>query len=147
MFVLVDGITRWQNFLILNCMLAVFKLDNSYTPPPPPSPPAAMPNITDRIITLKYRSKRMLLHIKAQFICKVLFRSSLASLSKDVFERRTSTGSEAFYLSICLDANKFVLLTFFSLLKTIYPRVLTKPLANDTKSPLPVDVHVQKLVT
>ena len=65
----------------------------------------------------------------------------LGNLSKDVFERRTSTGSEAFFLFLCLDAIKFSLLTFFSLLKTIYPRVLTKPLPNDAKSPLPVDVR------
>ena len=45
-----------------------------------------------------------------------------------VFERRTSTGSEAFSLFICLDATKFVLPSFFSLTKTIYPRVSTKPL-------------------
>ena len=32
------------------------------------------------------------------------------------FERRTSTGSETFSLFICLDANKFVLLSFFSFL-------------------------------
>ena len=68
------------------------------------------------------------------------------SLSKNFFDRRTSTGSEAFPLFICLDANKFVLLSFFSLIKTIYPRVSTKPLANDAKSPLPVDVcHSQML--
>ena len=66
------------------------------------------------------------------------------NLSKDVFERRMSTGSEAFFLFICLDAIKFSLLTFFSLLKTIYPRVLTKPLPNDAKSPLPVDVRRSK---
>ena len=47
--------------------------------------------------------------------------------SKDVFEPRTSTGSEPFSLFICLDANKLVLLSFFSLLKTIYLRVSTKP--------------------
>ena len=68
----------------------------------------------------------------------------LGKLSKDVFERRTSTGSEAFFLFICLDAIKFLSLTFFSLLKTIYPRVLTKPLPNDAKSPLPVDVRRSK---
>ena len=66
------------------------------------------------------------------------------ALSNDVFERRTSTGSEAFSLFICLDANKLVLLSFFSLLKTIYPRVSTKPLPNDAKSPLPVDVRRSK---
>ena len=70
--------------------------------------------------------------------------SAVGTLSKDVFERRTSTGSEAFSLFICLDANKLVLLSFFSLLKTIYPRVSTKPLPNDAKSPLPVDVRLSK---
>ena len=69
---------------------------------------------------------------------------SVGNLSKDVFERRTSTGSEAFFLFIYLDAIKFSLLTFFSLLKTIYPRVLTKPLPNDAKSPLPVDARRSK---
>ena len=44
-------------------------------------------------------------------------------LNIDVFERRTSTGSEPFSIFICLDANKFVLLPFVSLIKTIYPRV------------------------
>ena len=32
----------------------------------------------------------------------------IGNLSKDVFERRTLTGSEAYSLFICLDANKFV---------------------------------------
>ena len=68
----------------------------------------------------------------------------LGSLSKDLFEGHTSTGSEPFSLFICLDANKFVLLSFFSLIKTIYPRVLTKPLPNDAKCPLPVDVRGSK---
>ena len=36
----------------------------------------------------------------------------IGNLSKDVFERRTSTGSEALSLSL-----------FFSLIKTIYPRI------------------------
>ena len=68
----------------------------------------------------------------------------LGNLSKDVFERRSSTGSEAFLLFICLDAIKFLSLTFFSLLKTIYPRVLTKLPPNDAKSLLPVDVRRSK---
>ena len=68
----------------------------------------------------------------------------IGSLSKDVFERRTSTGSEVFSFTVRLDANKFVLVTFFSLTKTIYLRVLTKPLPNDAKSPLPVDVRRAK---
>ena len=61
--------------------------------------------------------------------------------SKDVFERHMSTGTEAFSLFICLDANKFVLLNFFFLIKTIYPKVSTKTLPNDAKIPLPVDVR------
>ena len=65
----------------------------------------------------------------------------LESLSKDVFEGRTSTGSEPFSLYICLDANKFVLLSFFSLMKRIYPRVSNKPLPNNAKGPLPVDAR------
>ena len=68
----------------------------------------------------------------------------LGTLSKDVFEARTSTGSEAFSLFICLDANKLVLLSLFSLLKTIYPRVSTKWFPRDAKSPLPVDVRRSK---
>ena len=68
----------------------------------------------------------------------------LGSLSRDVFEQRTSTGSELFSLLVCLDANKFVLLSFFALIKTIYPRVSTEPLPNDAKSSLPVDVRRSK---
>ena len=73
-----------------------------------------------------------------------LLHMPIGSLSKDVFERRTSTGSEAFSLFICLDANKFVLLSVFSLIKTIYTRVSTKPLLTDVKSPLLVDVRRSK---
>ena len=72
------------------------------------------------------------------------YNQTLGTLSKDVFEPRTSTGSEAFSLFICLDANKLVLLSFFSLLKTIYPRVSTKSFPSDAKSPLPVDVPRSK---
>ena len=78
-----------------------------------------------------------------QCTCKVVVLL-IGNLSKDVFERRTSTGSEAFSLLICLDANKFVLLSFFSLIKTIYPRVSTDPFPNDAKSPFRVDVRRSK---
>ena len=71
----------------------------------------------------------------------------IRSLSKDVFERRKSTGSKAFTLFICLDANKFVLLSFFSLIKTIYLRIWTKPLRKNTKSPLPVDIRRLKTLS
>ena len=70
--------------------------------------------------------------------------TTLGSLSKDVFEPRTSTGSEAFSLFIYLDSNKFVLLRFFSLIMRIYSRVSTKPLPNDAKRLLPVEVRRSK---
>ena len=88
-----------------------------------------------------------LFHFVSLFVSLPTYTSpkpTLGNLSKDVFERRTSTGSEAFFLFICLDAIKFSLLTFFSLLKTIYPRVLTKPLPSDAKSSLPVDIRRSK---
>ena len=85
-------------------------------------------------------------HVAGRSLCTLCAPGSreIGSLSNSVFEGRTSTGSEAFFLFICLDAIKFSLLTFFSLLKTIHPRVLTKPLPNDAKSPLPVDVRRSK---
>ena len=55
-----------------------------------------------------------------------------------------ATGSGICFLFICLDANKFPLLSFFSLIKTIYLSVWTKPLPNDAKNPLPVDGHRSK---
>ena len=58
-----------------------------------------------------------------QDVSVVSVNGILGNLSKDVFERRTSTGSEAFSLFIRLDANKFVVIIFFSLIKTIYPRI------------------------
>ena len=70
------------------------------------------------------------------------FVSLLGSLSKDVFEQRMSIGTEAFSIFTCLDANKFVMLSLFPLVKEIYPRVSTKP--NDTKSPLPVNFRRSK---
>ena len=83
------------------------------------------------------------LRSRKKFTC-VNELEAIGTLSKDVFEQRKSTGSEAFSLFICVDAHKFVLLSFFSLIKTIYLRVSTKPLPNDAKSPLPVDVRRSK---
>ena len=53
--------------------------------------------------------------------------------------RRTSTGSEDFSLFICVDANKFALLSFFCL-----PESFNQSLSSDAKSPLPVDVRRSK---
>ena len=46
--------------------------------------------------------------------------------SSDVFERRMSTGSERFSFLICLDATKFVLLSVFTLIETICPKICSK---------------------
>ena len=99
-------------------------------PPPPPPPPRF-------VLTVSMDKRRQ------EELHKVP-NNILGNLSKDVFERRTSTGSKVFSLLICLDANKFVLLSFSSLIKTIYPRFSTEPLPNDAKSPLPVDVRRSK---
>ena len=43
----------------------------------------------------------------------------IGSLSKGVFKRRTSTGSEVFSLLTCLDDIKFVFLSFFTVIEAI----------------------------
>ena len=54
-------------------------------------------------------------------------RTTLGSLSGNVFERRMSTGSELFSLLICFDATKFILLSVFTLnIETISPRICSK---------------------
>ena len=50
----------------------------------------------------------------------------IGSLSSEVFEGRTSIGSEPFSLLICLDATKFILLSVFTLTETICPRICSK---------------------
>ena len=54
-------------------------------------------------------------------------------LSKDVFERRTSNGSESFSLIVCLDDTKFVLFRVFTLIETICPKMWAKPLPKNAK--------------
>ena len=71
-------------------------------------------------------------------------QSRSRSLSRDVFERCTSTGSEPFSLLICLDAIKFVLLSVFTLKETICPRICSKSRPKSAKTPLPVDVRCSK---
>ena len=68
----------------------------------------------------------------------------LGSLSSDVFERRTSTGSEPFSLLIYLDATKFVLLSVCSLIEMICPKICSNSRPKSAKSPLPVDVRRSK---
>ena len=68
----------------------------------------------------------------------------LGNLSKGVFEGRTSTGSENFFLLICLDTMKFVLLSSFTPVETIKLKILAKPLLGNVKSPLLVGVRRSK---
>ena len=70
--------------------------------------------------------------------------SSLMSLSKDVFGRGTSTGSESFSLLICLDATKLVKLSIFTVVETICQKSWAKSLPKYAKHPLPVDVLCSK---
>ena len=66
------------------------------------------------------------------------------SLSRNVFERRTSTGSERFSLLMYRDATKFVLLSVFTLKETFSPRMCSKSRLKSAKNPLPVDVRRSK---
>ena len=68
----------------------------------------------------------------------------IGSLSSDVFERRSSTGSEPFYLFKCHDATRSVLLSVFTLTETICPKIGSKSLLKSTKSQLPVDARLSK---
>ena len=47
----------------------------------------------------------------------------LGGLSKGVFERRTSTGSEVFFILEQLDATIFVFLSVFTIIETICPKI------------------------
>ena len=69
---------------------------------------------------------------------------SVGSLSSDVFERRTSTGSEVFSLLTCLDDIKFVFLSFFTVIEAIWLKICAKPPSKNEKRPLPVDVRRSK---
>ena len=70
--------------------------------------------------------------------------SLLGSLSSNVFEQRTSTGSEPFSLLISLDATIFVLLSVLTLIETICPKLWSELWLKSAKSPLPDDVRRSK---
>ena len=66
---------------------------------------------------------------------------------KDVFEPRTSTGSMVVFLSLCLYLNKFVLLSVLTHKEKICLRIRAKPLRENAKSLIPVDVRRSKMVS
>ena len=68
----------------------------------------------------------------------------LGSLSSDVFERQTSTGSEPFSLLVSLDATVFILPSVLILIETICPKICSKSRLKSAKRPLPVDVRRSK---
>ena len=74
----------------------------------------------------------------------VMTRSEIGSLSKGVFERRTSTGSEVFFILKHLDAPKFVFLSVLTIIETSCPKRWAKPLSKNEKRPLPVDARRSK---
>ena len=65
----------------------------------------------------------------------------IGSLSSDVFERRTSTGSEPFSLLVSLYATVFVLPFVLILIETVCPKVCSKSRLRCAKSQFPVDVR------
>ena len=69
---------------------------------------------------------------------------TLGSLSSDVFERRTPTGSKPFSLLISLDATVFLLPSVLILIETICPKICSKSWLKSAKRPLPVDVRRSK---
>ena len=60
------------------------------------------------------------------------------------FGRCTSTESETFSPWVCLDANKFLLVSLFILVETIWPKVWAKSLTKNVRGPLPVDMRLSK---
>ena len=73
-----------------------------------------------------------------------LWKKEMGSLRSDVFQRRTSTGSEPFSILNCLDASKFVLLRVFTLVELICSKSCLNSRLKSAKSPLLVDVHSSK---
>ena len=65
----------------------------------------------------------------------------IRELKQRHFERRTSSGCKPFSLLICLDTSKFSLLSFFTLIKTVCPKICSKSRLISVKSPLPVNVR------
>ena len=68
----------------------------------------------------------------------------IGSLSSDVFERRTSSGSEPFPLLISLDATVFILPSVLILRETICPKICSTSRLKSAKRPFPVGVRRSK---
>ena len=77
-------------------------------------------------------------------LCACLTIRSLGSLSKGVFERRTSNGSEVSLILKRLEATKFVFLRVFTIKETICQNNWAKPPSKNEKRSPPVDLRRTK---
>ena len=96
-----------------------------------------------KVRVLRLPFKFHIVHSCFGFAVQVL-HSTLGSLSKGVFERRTATGNETFSLFTRLGATTFVKLCVFTLIETIYLKIRAHPLRKNEKRPLPVAVRGSK---
>ena len=99
--------------------------------------------IPSQIITCESRVTFTCLRNYVNFT-RVNIMEALGSLSNGVFERRTSTGSEVFFILKHLDAPKFVFLSVLTIIETSCPKKWAKPLSKNEKKPLPVDLRRSK---
>jgi len=76
--------------------------------------------------TLHTRAQVTLSNLKSQDLSYESTGKKLGTLSSDIFERRTSTGSEPFSLLISLDATIFLLPSVFIIIETICPKICSK---------------------
>ena len=77
-------------------------------------------------------------------LTKRVQRKLVESVSIDVLGRRKSTGSVPFFILVCLDATKFLLLNVFTRIQTICLKIWASLLPKSAKHPLPVDVRRSK---
>ena len=66
---------------------------------------------------------------------------TVENLSKDVFHRLSSTGSDTFYHLTCLKSHQNCAAKCLFSYKEDLPKIWVKPSPKDAKPPLPVDVH------
>ena len=83
----------------------------------------------------------MLLLLLLFVVCTCLTIRSLGSLSKGVFERRTSNVSEVSLILKRLEATKFVFLSVFTIKETICQNNWAKPPSTNEKRSPPVDLR------
>ena len=86
-----------------------------------------------KILRQVARHTECLLLLLLFVLCACLTIRSLGSLSKGVFERRTSNGSEVSLILKRLEATKFVFLSVFTIKETIYQNNWAKPPSKNEK--------------